>query len=81
MPGGRRVGHLYFERGRRNRRGGFFAGRIGFSAIAEMVEETLSRMPAAEPRTIDDILEIDRESRAVARELADGAARPCPVTA
>jgi 1-deoxy-D-xylulose-5-phosphate reductoisomerase len=48
----------------------FLQGRIGFLSIYEIVLETLSRMPARTPRTIGDILEMDRESRAVARELA-----------
>jgi 1-deoxy-D-xylulose-5-phosphate reductoisomerase len=48
----------------------FLQGRIGFLSIYEIVSETLSRMPARTPRTIGDILEMDRESRAMARELA-----------
>lgn len=47
----------------------FLDGRIGFQAIAEVVEETLSRTPVRHPATIEDILEIDRESRSVCREL------------
>jgi 1-deoxy-D-xylulose-5-phosphate reductoisomerase len=47
----------------------FLSGRIGFTAIAEVVEETLSRQPNREPGTIQEVLEIDRESRAVAREI------------
>ena len=47
----------------------FLQGRIGFLSIYEIVSETLSRMPARTPRTIGDILEMDRESRALAREL------------
>jgi 1-deoxy-D-xylulose-5-phosphate reductoisomerase len=48
----------------------FLGGRIGFCAIAELVEETLARVPVRQAASIGDILEIDRESRAVARELA-----------
>jgi 1-deoxy-D-xylulose-5-phosphate reductoisomerase len=48
--------------------GSFLQGKIGFPAIAEIVEETLSRVPSREPATIAAVLEIDRESRAVARE-------------
>jgi 1-deoxy-D-xylulose-5-phosphate reductoisomerase len=48
----------------------FLQGRIGFLSIYEIVSETLSRMPVRTPRTIDDILEIDQESRTLARELA-----------
>jgi 1-deoxy-D-xylulose-5-phosphate reductoisomerase len=48
----------------------FLRGRIGFPAIYEIVLETLSHFPVRTPRTIGDILEIDGESRAMARELA-----------
>jgi len=47
----------------------FLQGKIGFPAIAEIVEETLSRVPSREPATIAAVLEIDRESRAVARDV------------
>ncbi len=50
----------------------FLQGKIGFPAIAEVVEETLSRMPSREPATIGDILEIDAESRSLAREVVAG---------
>lgn len=48
----------------------FLEGRIGYLGIHEIVAETLSRMPLRTPRTVGDILEIDRESRTLARELA-----------
>lgn len=48
----------------------FLGGRIGFPAIAEVVEETLSRVGRLEPKTIGDILEIDRHSRETARIVA-----------
>jgi len=47
----------------------FLGGRIGFTGIAETVEETLSRQRNREPGTIKEVLEIDRESRALAQEL------------
>jgi len=47
----------------------FLAGRIGFPAIAEIVSETLDRMPQRTPARVADILEIDRQSRDVARQL------------
>jgi len=43
------------------------------------VEETLQRIPVKTPASIGDILEMDRESRICARELA--AARAGAVTA
>jgi 1-deoxy-D-xylulose-5-phosphate reductoisomerase len=52
----------------------FLQGRIGFLSIYEIVSETLAKMPPREPRSVGEILEIDRESRAVARQLV--AARP-----
>jgi 1-deoxy-D-xylulose-5-phosphate reductoisomerase len=47
----------------------FLAGRIGFPQIYQIVSDTLDAMPAKKPRSIGDILEVDRESRQVAREL------------
>nr|Q01QM3.1 RecName: Full=1-deoxy-D-xylulose 5-phosphate reductoisomerase; Short=DXP reductoisomerase; AltName: Full=1-deoxyxylulose-5-phosphate reductoisomerase; AltName: Full=2-C-methyl-D-erythritol 4-phosphate synthase [Candidatus Solibacter usitatus Ellin6076] len=49
----------------------FLQGRIGFLSIHEIVQETLSRMPSRTPASVGDILEIDRESRTLARELAN----------
>ncbi len=49
----------------------FLDGRIRFSDLAEVVEETLARFPGAEPRTIDDILETDQASRELARRIVD----------
>jgi 1-deoxy-D-xylulose-5-phosphate reductoisomerase len=47
-----------------------FLGRsISFPAIAAIVEETLSRVPVRQARSIGEVLEIDRESREVARRL------------
>jgi 1-deoxy-D-xylulose-5-phosphate reductoisomerase len=47
----------------------FLEGRISFPAIWEVVQETLSKMPVRRPATVGEILEIDRESRSVARQL------------
>jgi 1-deoxy-D-xylulose-5-phosphate reductoisomerase len=46
----------------------FLEGRIPFPAIWEVVQETLSKMPVRRPATVAEILEIDRESRSVARQ-------------
>lgn len=55
----------------------FLKGEIGFTGIAAVVAETLSRMPNRHPRTVGDILEIDKESRTTARAIARAlAARP-----
>ncbi len=48
----------------------FLEGQISFPDIAAVVEQTLSRLPSREPATVGDILEIDLESRAVARQFA-----------
>jgi len=58
----------------------FLQGRIGYLSIYEIVAETLSRMPVRTPCTVGDILEIDRESRTLAGELATARAAG-PVTA
>jgi 1-deoxy-D-xylulose-5-phosphate reductoisomerase len=58
----------------------FLEGRIGFSSIYETVSETLSKMPERNLQTVGDILEMDRESRVLARELiAARAAGPVTV--
>jgi 1-deoxy-D-xylulose-5-phosphate reductoisomerase len=49
----------------------FLQGRIGFLSIHEIVQETLSRMPSRTPASVGDILEIDRESRTLAREVTN----------
>ena len=57
----------------------FLAGRIPFPGIAEVVEETLAKTPVRQPASVGDILAIDRESRACARERV--MARAAAVTA
>ncbi|MEP6961910.1 MAG: 1-deoxy-D-xylulose-5-phosphate reductoisomerase [Acidobacteriota bacterium] len=47
----------------------FLAGRIPFPGIWETVAETLERMPHREPRSIAEVLEIDREARRVAAQV------------
>jgi 1-deoxy-D-xylulose-5-phosphate reductoisomerase len=61
--------------------GAFLAGRIGFLAISEIVAETLSRLPVRWPRTVDELREIDRESRHLARALVAERAAKGAVTA
>ncbi len=52
----------------------FLAERIGYLQIAAIVEETLQRVPDRQANSISDILCIDEESRAKARELVARAA-------
>jgi 1-deoxy-D-xylulose-5-phosphate reductoisomerase len=47
----------------------FLSERIPFPGIAETVEETLQRVASREPRSVQEVLEIDRESREMARNI------------
>ena len=46
----------------------FLKEQISFPGLSEVVAETLSKMPERTPKSVDEVLEIDQESRAVARE-------------
>jgi len=50
----------------------FLAGGITYPGIAEVVEETLHRVPSRSPASVGDVLEIDRESRDMARRIVKG---------
>ena len=47
----------------------FLDGRIAFLDICQTVEEALHRTGAAQPRSIADVIDIDRAARALARDL------------
>jgi len=47
----------------------FLERRIDFPSIYKIVEQTVSKLARRQPATIGDILEVDRESRSLAREL------------
>ncbi len=49
----------------------FLTGKIPFTGIAETVAETLQRVPTREPRSVMEVLEIDRASREVARNVVE----------
>ena len=49
----------------------FLQERIPFPAIAQVVEETLSRVPVRQVSSLDEIMESDREAREAARELVN----------
>jgi 1-deoxy-D-xylulose-5-phosphate reductoisomerase len=57
----------------------FLQGQIPFPGIWETVAETLSRVPVSNPRSVAEVLEVDRRSREIARTLvanrATGAVR------
>jgi 1-deoxy-D-xylulose-5-phosphate reductoisomerase len=50
----------------------FLDGKISFPAIWEVVGETLSKIPVRRLTSVGEILEIDRESRSLARGLVAG---------
>jgi 1-deoxy-D-xylulose-5-phosphate reductoisomerase len=47
----------------------FLDRRIGFTAIAEVVQETLMRQPAAGAATIEEVIEMDCAARHTARQI------------
>ena len=47
----------------------FLDGKISYPGIAATIRETLDRMPVREPKTVTEVLEIDRESRRVASQI------------
>jgi 1-deoxy-D-xylulose-5-phosphate reductoisomerase len=50
----------------------FLRGEIGFTGIAEVVEETLARVAPSNPCTLADCMSVDEESRRRAREIVAG---------
>jgi 1-deoxy-D-xylulose-5-phosphate reductoisomerase len=48
---------------------GFLAGTIGFLDIERVVEAALDALPGAVPASIDDVIALDRETRAFAQDL------------
>ncbi len=48
----------------------FLEGRIGWTVIADIVEETMQRHRATELVEVDDVLSADAEARTVARDVA-----------
>jgi 1-deoxy-D-xylulose-5-phosphate reductoisomerase len=51
----------------------FLDGRISFPFISGIVDETLHKVPVREPGSVGEVLEIDRESREVARQVVERA--------
>jgi 1-deoxy-D-xylulose-5-phosphate reductoisomerase len=49
----------------------FLGERIGFTDLAQVIEETLAQVPNSRPASIGDILDIDEQSRRVARLLVE----------
>ena len=47
----------------------FLQERLSYPGIAEVVEETLSRVPPRRASTVEEVLAIDQESRRAAREV------------
>ncbi|HZL56022.1 MAG TPA: 1-deoxy-D-xylulose-5-phosphate reductoisomerase [Bryobacteraceae bacterium] len=51
--------------------GAFLEGRIGFPAIARVVQQTLERMPYREPSCVADILAVDEDARRMAQNVIE----------
>ena len=51
----------------------FLDGRLGLLGIASVLEQTIERIPTIDVRTVDDVLAVDAEARAVASSLIGGA--------
>jgi len=49
----------------------FLGGRLGFTGIAEVVEETLARAGARAAASIEDVLELDRQARRIASGIVE----------
>ncbi len=49
----------------------FLSGQMSFPEIAEVVEETLQRVPRRRLASIGEVLEVDQESRQVARRILE----------
>ena len=56
----------------------FLGRRISFPAIYQIVDQTVSKLAPRQPATINDILEVDRESRALAREFVERESKTSP---
>jgi 1-deoxy-D-xylulose-5-phosphate reductoisomerase len=52
----------------------FLARRIGFLDIAALVEQSLERLPAAPLTSLEDVLQVDSDARAVCADLIQAAA-------
>ncbi|MDY7097579.1 MAG: 1-deoxy-D-xylulose-5-phosphate reductoisomerase [Pseudomonadota bacterium] len=52
----------------------FLDGQIGFSQITALVEDTLARMDAPVPRSLEDVLALDAQARADAEKLLESPA-------
>jgi len=48
----------------------FLAGRLRFTAIAHVIDETLQRVAAAPGETLEALLDADRRARRIAAECA-----------
>jgi 1-deoxy-D-xylulose-5-phosphate reductoisomerase len=54
----------------------FLEGRLGFTAIAAVIERALDRLGPAPAGSLDAVLAADREARAVAAEIVDNLGAP-----
>jgi 1-deoxy-D-xylulose-5-phosphate reductoisomerase len=47
----------------------FLREEIPFVSIPAVIEETLERVPVRQPKSIEEVLEVDEQSRSVARQI------------
>ena len=47
----------------------FLQEEIPFLSIPAVIEETLERVPVRQPKSIEEVLEVDEQSRSVARQI------------
>ncbi|MCL6453454.1 MAG: 1-deoxy-D-xylulose-5-phosphate reductoisomerase [Alicyclobacillus sp.] len=47
----------------------FLQGRLSFTGISAVVEETLGRIPSGHPNTVEDVVQMDEEARSVAVQI------------
>ena len=53
----------------------FLGGRIQFTEMADVVEGSVARAGSAEVTCLEDVLDADREARAVAKDAVERLAR------
>ena len=57
----------------------FLNERLGFTAIAEVVEETLQRLPVEPVKDLESLLEVDRKARDVAEQALQNRVSSCGI--
>ncbi|MCG8079610.1 MAG: 1-deoxy-D-xylulose-5-phosphate reductoisomerase, partial [Candidatus Thiodiazotropha taylori] len=58
----------------------FLNQRLGFTGIAEVVEETMQRQPVDQVKDLESLLEADREARSVAEQVVQKRVSSCGIS-